>query len=59
VSDLADDWGRTNGKITAMVDGLLQASGLSSKQAEFDSTVTQILGQIQNLEQQYKVSSEK
>ena len=59
VSDIADDWGRTDGKITAMVDGLLQASGLSSKQAEFDSTVTQILGQIQNLEQQYKVSSGK
>jgi len=59
VSDIADDWGRTDGKMTAMVDGLLQASGLSSKQAEFDSTVTQILGQIQNLEQQYKVSSGK
>ncbi|MCJ7745646.1 MAG: hypothetical protein MUP40_05080 [Actinobacteria bacterium] len=59
VAEIADDWGRTDGKMTAMVDILLKASGLRSKQAEFDGTVTQILGQIQNLEQQYKVQSGK
>ncbi len=59
VAGIADDWGRTDGKITAMVDSLVNASGLSSKQAEFDGSVTQILGQIQNLEQQYKVQSGK
>ena len=59
VEKIDADWGRTSGKITALVDGLIQASGLSSKQSEFDSTVTQILGQIQNLEQQYRVSPQK
>jgi hypothetical protein len=59
VDGIAGDWGRTDGKITAIVDGLVQASGLNSKQTEFDGSVTQILGQIQSLEQKYKVSSVK
>jgi hypothetical protein len=59
VAGIADDWGRTDGKITAIIDGLIQASGLNSKQAEFDGSVTQILGQIQSLEQKYEVQSGK
>jgi len=54
VAEIADDWGRTDGKMTAMAGSLVEGSGLGSKQAEFDGSVTQILGQIQSLEQQYK-----
>lgn len=55
IGEIIEDWERTSGKIVSLLDGVRQTTGVTPKQAEFDSAILQIQAQVQNLEKQYKV----
>lgn len=54
VDNLAQDWARFNGQLSAIMDGVRDVVGVKSKNAEVEGVIGQAVAEIQTLQKKYK-----